>query len=131
MAYMITSEVCLILCVIFVDAQLHGIRFSQSVTWSMWSTWGSCETKTGCGKGEQKRRRIVMINHCLKDYDEQIRYCKLKSCPGIIHKLYFVLALLYSVTAEHFILPKTVPYCTFILNPLHLTNCDKTKCSWW
>ncbi len=57
--------------------------FSASVTWSAWSTWGSCETQYGCGKGKQKRSRVLVANHCWRNKSEETRPCKLKTCPGI------------------------------------------------
>ena len=66
------------------DVQLHDVMFSATVTWSAWSEWGSCDTQHGCGKGKQKRSRVLVTNQCLSNKSEESRLCKLKSCPGIL-----------------------------------------------
>ena len=71
------------------EVLLHDVTFSAGVTWSHWSTWGSCETHRGCGRGKQTRSRVLVTKHCLNEKSEESRPCKLKRCPGMKYWLIF------------------------------------------
>ena len=88
----ISNLICEVTGYLTLDILLHDVMFSASVTWSAWSGWGSCETPRGCGKGKQKRSRVLVTNRCLSNKSEETRPCKLKSCPG----MYYVEYLMHS-----------------------------------
>lgn len=63
------------------EEKLQQVLYSASITWSVWTSWGQCETVSGCGKGIQRRSRVLEKQRCVSNKTEQTRPCKLKQCP--------------------------------------------------